>query len=172
MSPERAARLVLEDLAAAVDNDLAMLSGIAQGINEARTGLSGAPDRYRLSFFAVELARYYTAFEHLAEMVERTLAVPPPRSERWHQDLLDAAGRDRPGVRPALVGLETRLLLQELLGFRHFVRNAYAVELRWKEHLERHTRNLAALHQSLARELAGLAKYLRDAALTLARAGE
>lgn len=169
MSPERTARALLLDLVGAMTSDRQVLAGIAASVPAALPGVPGGepPDAFRLAFVAVELARYYTAFEHLVEMVEKTLAAGPPRSERWHQDLLAAASRELPGIRPPLVRQETRVLLQDLLGFRHFLRNAYAVDLRWEGHLERHVRTLAAVQPLLDADLAAFAAHLRTAAATL-----
>jgi hypothetical protein len=169
MSPEASARLALRELASLVENQADVLSKIAQSVGQCLTEIPPgvAPDPYRLAYLAVELSRYYTAFEHIVETVERTLGEPPPKSDRWHRDLLELAARERPQVRPPLVGPDTSSRLHELLGFRHFLRNAYAVELRWPAHLERHAAGLASLHDALVRDLRAFSAHLRAAANAL-----
>jgi hypothetical protein len=57
----------------------------------------------------------YCAFESVAERVADEFEGRPPRSERWHQDLLDAMASDIPGVRPAVIGRGSLEALHDLL---------------------------------------------------------
>jgi hypothetical protein len=164
MSPERASRLLLEDLAQVIETDLAVLDRAVSEISGVRDAMASAPGKLELAFIAVELSRYYGAVEHVLEAVERTLADLPPKSDRWHRELLDAAARPRSDVRPEVLRPDTARGLHEILGFRHFLRHAYAVDLRWEGHLERHTANLSTLHAAVARDLRTFAAYLRAAA--------
>jgi hypothetical protein len=49
-----------------------------------------------------------------------------PREENWHQTLLEQMVVEVPSVRPAVIGEQTRQMLDEYRGFRHIVRNVYA----------------------------------------------
>jgi hypothetical protein len=80
---------------------------------------------------AVEVHRYYTAFEVIAERVAKALDGVMPSGPRWHEELLSQIRRDIAGVRPALIDAETHVELTRLLSFRHFFRHAYSVELDW-----------------------------------------
>jgi hypothetical protein len=47
----------------------------------------------------------------------------------WHKRLLTRAALEIDGIRPAVISLQTRKDLEELLQFRHVVRNIYGFEL-------------------------------------------
>jgi len=102
----------------------------------------GAPE---MALVAISLHHAYQAFESLLERICRALALPVPVGERSHQELLDEAAIDIPGVRPALLPEDARRPWQELLRFRHFFRHAYSVELDPEE--------LASNREQLARAI-------------------
>lgn len=90
----------------------------------------GPPDRAQLAWAATVLHAWYTALESTLERVARHLDECVPSGERWHQELLSQAMAAIPGLREPLLPEATETDLLELLGFRHFFRHAYAVELR------------------------------------------
>jgi hypothetical protein len=61
--------------------------------------------------------------------VERAFGLPERTSGDWHRQLLAAAARPLPGLRPALVPPTAERAWGEVLRFRHFLRHAYAVDL-------------------------------------------
>ncbi len=121
-----------------------------------------APEDPTLSVVAVALHHYYGAAESIFERVARCFEGAPDPGSRWHQDLLERMALDLTGIRPALVSPGTRVALRELLGFRHFFRDAYAVTLdagRLRERAEA----LGPLHRALCAELDGFEGTLRAA---------
>lgn len=78
---------------------------------------------------ALSLDRAYQAMETLLLRLERALALPERTGSGWHASLLTDAGSALPGVRPAVVPAEAGGEWEALLGFRHFLRHAYAVPL-------------------------------------------
>lgn len=104
---------------------------------------------------ALSLHHAYQAFESLLERFARALDLPVPAGPRSHQDLLDDASLELPGLRPALVPEAARSSWQDLLRFRHFLRHAYLVELSPLELL----RN----RESLARALTLTRESVREA---------
>jgi len=77
----------------------------------------------------MSLHHAYQVFESLLERMARALGMALPSGERSHQDLLDEACADLPGLRPALVPEAARHAWQELLRFRRFFRHAYHADL-------------------------------------------
>ncbi len=81
------------------------------------------------------LARAAVALHHAYGAVEAALARlakvfdTEPTGQNWHRSLLDSMALGVPGVRPAILGLESLAILRDLLSFRHFFRHAYAVPL-------------------------------------------
>jgi hypothetical protein len=61
------------------------------------------------------------AVERLVQDVDGDL----PRGRSYHRDLLDRAARPLAGVRPAILGAETRRDIGLLIGFRHAFRHSY-----------------------------------------------
>jgi hypothetical protein len=78
---------------------------------------------------AVALHHAYGAVENALGRVARVLDRDEPGGPEWHQELLGAMALEVEGVRPAVLRPETAAELRRLLGFRHFFRHAYAVEL-------------------------------------------
>lgn len=81
------------------------------------------------AFVALALDHAYQALEQILIAVERALRLPERSGERWHRALLADATRSLPGIRPALIAPESELEWEYLLGFRHFLRHAYAADL-------------------------------------------
>ncbi|HVV48373.1 MAG TPA: hypothetical protein VHO06_01820 [Polyangia bacterium] len=94
-----------------------------------RWDAGGSIGRPELALLAVNLHAWYTAFESLLERVARLLDQTVPTGSSWHSELIEQMRLDLPGLRPALVPLDAVSPLYELRKFRHFFRNAYAVDL-------------------------------------------
>lgn len=127
-----------------------------------------APDRRDLSTVALDVHRWYTALESLIERVERVLGALPISSERRHRELLEGATLELQGARPALLPRELLPDLLDLLGFRHFLRHAYVVELdpeRLRVVVVRFERTAPRVVESLVR-FAGWLRTLVDASVS------
>ena len=103
----------------------------------------GAP---QAALVALALDHAYQAFEALLLRVTRGLDLPVPGDVDWHTRLLDQAGLDVPGVRPALFPAEAARHWHALLRFRRFLRRAAAAELE----AELLARNIDALRRAVA----------------------
>lgn len=90
------------------------------------TNSSGADPRARA---AVALHHGYGAIESIMVRLARFLEGNLPEGPDWHQGLLQSMGLAIDGVRPAIFSADTIAVLRHLLGFRHFFRHAYAVDL-------------------------------------------
>jgi len=77
----------------------------------------------------VALHHAYGAIESALSRIARAIDDGLPEGSDWHQALLHTMSLAIDKVRPAVLGVETRTLLQRLLGFRHFFRHAYAIDL-------------------------------------------
>jgi hypothetical protein len=78
---------------------------------------------------ALALDHAYQAFEQILVRVEQALRLPERRGPIWHRRLLADAAEPLLEVRPAIIPKAVERDWEELLGFRHFLRHAYAVEL-------------------------------------------
>ena len=91
----------------------------------------GAEARYREFIeiaMATDLAEVYEGIENIFERVARQVDGALPSGPEWHKNLL-AQMTERRAVRPPVISHETAGLLEELLDFRHKVRNIYGAEL-------------------------------------------
>ena len=87
------------------------------------------PSRPDLALAAVALHAWYTGLDRLLERVVRQLDGEVPEGDSWHRELLFQVTTTLPGVRPAVLPEALRDGLFDLLGFRHFFRHAYRVDL-------------------------------------------
>jgi hypothetical protein len=78
---------------------------------------------------ALRLHNFYTGSERILKIVAGRIDATVPESEDWHKQLLTQAALSLEEVRPAVVSVDVRRDLEELLGFRHVVRNLYGYEL-------------------------------------------
>jgi hypothetical protein len=85
-------------------------------------------DEGLLARAAVALHHAYGAVEAALARIARTFGTQPSGTN-WHRSLLETMALEVPGVRPAVVSQEALPDLRELLGFRHFFRHAYQVQL-------------------------------------------
>jgi hypothetical protein len=85
--------------------------------------------RPTLAEAAVALHHAYGAIESALSRIARAIDDGLPEGSDWHQALLHTMSLAVDKVRPAVLGVETRTPLQRLLGFRHFFRHAYAIDL-------------------------------------------
>jgi hypothetical protein len=94
----------------------------AESVDPARSGPEAA-------FVALAIDHAYQALEQILLALERALRLPERSGERWHRALLGDAALSLPGIRPPLFPAEAERDWEDLLGFRHFLRHAYAVDL-------------------------------------------
>ncbi len=79
---------------------------------------------------ALNLHGFYSGVEQIFEDIARTIDGGLPAGADWHINLLRQMTVEIEGLRPAVIGIQTRKSLDEYRGFRHVVRNIYAFNLR------------------------------------------
>jgi hypothetical protein len=124
----------------------------ARGVDPGRS----APEA---AFVALALDHAYQALEQILLTLERGLRLPERSGEHWHRSLLRDATEPLPGARPPLIPVEAEGDWEKLLGFRHFLRHAYAVELdplQLVRNVERLERAVAATEPLMAAVIAAL----------------
>ncbi len=77
---------------------------------------------------AMNLQSFYTGVERICLRVAKDIDQSVPNNDRWHKTLLEQMAIDTE-QRPYILTEKTFLQLEELRGFRHFVRNAYTYVL-------------------------------------------
>ena len=117
----------MQRLRAEIASDLQIFAGRVEVLTSLpRLSDAGRPT---LAEAAVALHHDYGAIESALSRIARAIDDGLPEGSDWHQALLHTMSLAIDKVRPAVLGVETRTLLQRLLGFRHFFRHAYAIDL-------------------------------------------
>lgn len=116
------------------------------------------PGKPAAALVALDLDHYYTSVESTLEAVARVMDGDAPAGNGWHRLLLDAMAAEGQ-TRPAVISGETNERLRKLLGFRHFLRHAYAVELDWNK-LAPLALDLDGLESVLNRDLTEFRSFL------------
>lgn len=78
---------------------------------------------------ALNLHDFYTGLERVFRQIAVTVDRSTPSGQEWRRDLLKQMCIDIPDLRPAVISPATCAALDELMRFRHVVRNVYAFQL-------------------------------------------
>jgi hypothetical protein len=119
--------------------------------------------RPELVLLAVNLHGWYTALETAFERVARLVDQSVPAGSAWHLELLEQMQLELPGVRPAALAPAAAAKLHELRKFRHFFRNAYALDLQ-PPLVRLRAEELLEVREPVSRQLTLLLRHV-DAAL-------
>jgi hypothetical protein len=83
----------------------------------------------KLESVAYQLHNFYSATEELLKLVAAHFENNISDAAQWHSLLLKRMTQPVPGLRPAVLGLDSYDALNSLRGFRHFFRHAYGVPI-------------------------------------------
>lgn len=157
----------LRKLDADIGADLQALERISTQLRGA-DALPGPGSEPHRAFLALQIDRYYTALEAVLERVARIVDGVLPTGSEWHRELLEGSLRPLPGIRPAVLPVETARELHGLLSFRHFLRHAYAAELDG-ERVEEHRTQVLRVHPVLSAGLDLFRQHLQRTKESLER---
>ncbi|MEO0533550.1 MAG: hypothetical protein AAF215_06740 [Cyanobacteria bacterium P01_A01_bin.123] len=110
----------------------ATLQRISERLENRANGLT-AEDIVQLESVAYQLHNFYNAAEDLLKLIASHFENHISDSARWPSALLQRMMQDVPGIRPAVISLETFTHLNGLRGFRHFFRHAYEVPINYEQ---------------------------------------
>ena len=79
---------------------------------------------------ALRLHNFYTGCERIFKLIVSEVNGGVPHELDWHKRMLTQVSLEIEDIRPAVISLKTRKDLEELLRFRHIVRNIYGFELK------------------------------------------
>ena len=116
-----------------------------------------------LDSVALNLHSFYSGVERLFELIARHVDGTTPAGETWHRDLLQQMANDLTNMRPAVIGQDSALTLDEFRRFRHLVRNVYTINL-VPDKMTRLILNLPGLWTKLHAELLAFAEFLEELA--------
>ncbi len=146
-------------LAGRVQEALCDLERVVQRARELWRKAEQQHDDGYLDGVALNLHGFYAGVERIFEDIARNLDGTTPSGPDWHRELLLQMSAAIDGVRPAVIGRETRFCLDEYRGFRHVVRNVYTFTLR-PLRLRELTENLELCYRQLEAELSNTIAFL------------
>jgi hypothetical protein len=79
---------------------------------------------------ALRLHNFYTGCERIFKLIVSEVNGGVPHELDWHKRMLTQVSLEIEDIRPAVISLKTKNDLEELLRFRHIVRNIYGFELK------------------------------------------
>lgn len=103
---------------------MALIDDVYVNLEDRAQNLDGRDVR-QLESVAYQIHNAYNAIEDLLRLIATHFENQVSDLARWHSALLQRMTQPVSGVRPALLGKDTFLLLDALRGFRHFFRHAY-----------------------------------------------
>ncbi len=169
MSPAVLAGQRLAALAASLHRDLERLGAHEQVARQLAAQWTTRRDEpAQRAWAAMTLHAWYTGLESLVERVLRQVDGEVPTGAESHRRVLEQAQLELPTVRPALVPADADLPLRDLLAFRHFFRNAYAVELD-PQRLEENLARLLTAAPLVTAQVRSVAEFFERAAETARR---
>jgi len=149
-------------LAARILAELKELSVLVARIQEGWERSKLKSDDYYLDGVALNLHGFYSGLERIFEKTASLIDGNVPSGANWHQELLNQMSIEVPGIRPAVISLELKELLEDYRGFRHVVRNVYTYHLN-PEKIERLVTKISGVFQKADAELTAFAKFLQSA---------
>lgn len=114
-------------LVAEIKNELAKLEKLVQRLS---TQAGRVDDEEISESAALRLHNFYTGCERIFKLIASEVNGILSQNLGWHKRLLNQVALEVPGIRPAVVSPATRTVLEELLNFRHVIRNIYGFELK------------------------------------------
>jgi len=110
---------------------------------------------------ALRLHNFYTGCERIFKLIASEVNGIGSQNPDWHKRLLNQMALEVPGIRPAVISPATRTVLEELLNFRHVIRNIYGFELK-PERVEELVVIAIALFPAFAVEIEAFNTFLLD----------
>lgn len=113
-------------LAAFIRSALAAIDQIESSVSQLNLQ---NPSAAELDSLGYSLHNIYNAVENCFFQISLSFENHVRDRTRWHRELLEKMFLDIRPLRPAVLPQELRTMLGDLLGFRHFFRNAYELKL-------------------------------------------
>ncbi|MGE5342524.1 MAG: hypothetical protein ACM3SY_13700 [Candidatus Omnitrophota bacterium] len=89
------------------------------------------PDFIEIASLAMMLHSFYNGLENIFGRIAKRIDKTVPDGRDWHNELLTQMSKPTPKRKYAVLSEGMRDELKEYLGFRHFTRHAYPMDLDW-----------------------------------------
>ncbi|MEO0537034.1 MAG: hypothetical protein AAF215_24645 [Cyanobacteria bacterium P01_A01_bin.123] len=143
-----------------LQQDLAELERLVRETTRLLQKFQTTRDEDYLGTIALNLHSYYTGVERLLEDIARTLDEFIPEGADWHRRLLRQMSAELPDLRPPVLSVATRQVLDDYRAFRHVVRNIYSFDLR-SDRIESLGNQIGQIHQQFQGDVMKFCEFLR-----------
>jgi hypothetical protein len=86
-------------------------------------------DEDYLGSVAFDLQGFYQGVERAFATIAKSIDRSMPTDEKWHKMLLEQMTNEVPGIRPAVISMDTKEALDSFRMFRHLAHNIYTFNL-------------------------------------------
>lgn len=118
---------------------------------------------FYLDSAALNLHDFYAGLERVFHYIASHVEQSAPTGGEWHRELLRQMNVEAPGVRPAVLSVESVEALDEYLRFWHVVRNVYTFSFD-PERIERLVGRIRACFEQVRSELFTFARFVERVA--------
>ncbi len=112
-----------------ISNELRLVNEIVTQVQSDWEKFVRTGDDAYLKATAYDLHGFYTGLEKIFKTVAGSIDNEIPTGETWHKDLIEQMTKEFPEIRPGLISVSSRELLDEYLRFRHRIRNIYSFNI-------------------------------------------
>jgi hypothetical protein len=91
------------------------------------------PDVIEKSAIALLLQSFYNGVEKVLIIVVRYFDEKLPNSNKWHKELLNMAFEESPQKHRPIFRKEIKVILDDYMSMRHFIRHTYGFKLDWEQ---------------------------------------
>lgn len=135
-----------------IQQELIGLNELIQKNEKLLTKLKATQDEDYIGTLALNLHSFYTGVERIFKQIAQTIDGSIPDTPDWHRQLLRQMSAPVPSIRPPILDIKTRTLLDDYCSFRHVVRNIYSFNLRI-ERVEKLSEDLSICFDFLQKDL-------------------
>ncbi|MCK4763862.1 MAG: hypothetical protein KAW12_16790 [Candidatus Aminicenantes bacterium] len=89
------------------------------------------PDFIEIGSLAMLMHSFYNGLEKIFSRIAKKIDEQLPDGMEWYKELLELMAKQTGKREYVVLSKKTCEELKEYLGFRHFIRNAYAFDLNW-----------------------------------------
>jgi len=146
-------------LVSRIKYEISELQIVVKRVHKAWNLFKESGDPIYIDSVALNLHNFYSGVERIFELVAEDIDDLKPKSSQWHKDLLKQMSLEIPNVRPAVISLELREVLDEYRAFRHLVRNVYSYQLN-TDKMRNLIENLDKVYYKLVEELDVFCRFL------------
>ena len=89
------------------------------------------PDTIECAALGLFLHSFYSGIENIMKFIVKDKHGELPSGNKWHKELLDMCFA-RNDKQTELFSEELKVVLDDYLSFRHFIRNTYSFKIKWE----------------------------------------